>query len=360
MRKLLIGFMVVAAVAAGVYFRLHRGKARLETVYAGNREVTVWSTTAQVRSAVATVNFGDRLDVVNRFGDETQVRTASGVTGWVNEHDLLTTEFWNKAKALNAATGTMPVEARGRTRVLSNMHLEPGRETARIRQVNKNASVDLFERRVLEVTPAALTKGGDQEGAAGGGSSAEARKEDWWLVRAHLPDQTEMSGWILGRFIDLAVPAPLPDYASAAAMRIVAWFELNQVASSTGAMKPQYLVVGVRGGEGQACDFTMMRVFTWGKERDHYETAFVESDVCGSLPVKLTPAQTPGGDVSFAFQDLSGGTREQRVYRMHQTVVRRVREEGATTSKREGAPRKSRKSGLTTRNIPGSSRAPAQ
>lgn len=360
MRKLLIGFVVVAGVAAALYFRLHRGKAPLETVYAGNREVTVWSTTAQVRSAVATVNFGDRLDVVNRFGDEAQVRTASGITGWVNEHDVLTTEFWNKAKQLNAATGTMPVEARGRTRVLSNMHLEPGRETPRIRQVNKNAVVDLFERRALEVTPAALTKPGDQEGAPAAGTPAEARKEDWWLVRAHLPDQTEMSGWILGRFIDLDVPEPLPDYASAAAMRIVAWFELNQVASSTGALKPQYLVVGVRGGEGQACDFTMMRVFTWGKERERYETAFVESGVCGALPLKLTPASAPAGDVSFAFQDLSGGTGEQRLYRMHQTVVRRVREEGAAPPRRGDAPRKSRKIGLTTRNIPSSSRVPAQ
>jgi hypothetical protein len=358
MRKLLIGFVVVVVIAAALYFRLHRAKAHLETAYAGNREVTVWSTTAQVRSAVTTVNFGDRLDVVDRFGDQVQVRTASGATGWVNEHDLLTTEFWNKAKELNIATGTMPVEARGHTRVLSNMHLEPGRDTARIRQVNKNAAVDLFERRALEVPAPALAKAADQESAAGPGPAPDARKEDWWLVRAHLPDRTEMSGWILGRFIDLDVPAPLPDYASAAAMRIVAWFELNRVADETGEMKPQYLVVGVRGGEGQTCDFTMMRAFTWGKQRERYETAFVESDVCGQLPVKLT--QTDGGDVSFAFNDLSGGTGEQRLYRMHQTIVRRVREDGAPALKHASAPKKSKKSGLTIRNIRSNASVPAQ
>src|SRR5262249_18367381 len=152
--------------------------------------------------------------------------------------------------------------------------------------------------------------------------------EDWWLVRAHLPDQTEMSGWILGKFIDLDVPAPLPDYASAAGMRIVSWFEINHVVDDTGGSKPQYLVLGTKGAEGQACDFTMMRVFTWGKQRERYETAFVNSDVCGKLPLKLMQGSETGGDASFSFEDMSTGRSEQHLYRMHQTVVRRVRTEG--------------------------------
>ena len=46
--------------------------------YAANRQVTLWDTTAQVRSPVATVNFGDRLQILDRFGDEVEVRTAAG------------------------------------------------------------------------------------------------------------------------------------------------------------------------------------------------------------------------------------------------------------------------------------------
>jgi hypothetical protein len=331
MRKLLIGFVVVVVISTALYFRLHRAKPPLETAYAGNREVTLWSTTAQVRSPVATANFGDRLDVLSRFGDQVQVRTASGVMGWAGERDLLSAEFWQKAKDLNTATEARPVEARGRTRVLSNMHLEPGRDTPRLRQLNKNVAVELFERRPIEVPSPTVAKVGDQESATG---APEARKEDWWLVRAQLPDQTQVSGWILGRFIDLEVPEPLPDYASSAGMRVVAWFELNHVSDSTGEMKPQYLAVGARGSEGQACDFTLMRVLTWGNQRQRYETAFVESGVCGKLPVKLTQATSPGGDASFTFEDLSDGSPEERVYRMHQTIVRRVREGGAQASKR--------------------------
>jgi hypothetical protein len=87
---------------------------------------------------------------------------------------------------------------------------------------------------------------------------------------------------------------------------------------------PQYLVVGVRGPEGQPCDFTLLRVFTWSQKRQRYETAFVESDVCGQLPVRLVPAAAPGGDASFSFADASDGAPVDRSYRMHQTVVRRV------------------------------------
>jgi hypothetical protein len=337
MRELLIGFVVVVVISVALYFRLHRAKPSLETAYAGNREVTLWSTTAQVRSQVATASFGDRLELVNRFGDQVQVRTISGITGWVSERDLLSTELWQKSKDLNAATETRPVEARGRTRVLSNMHLEPGRDTPRLRQVNKNVALDLFERRAIEVLSPTAAKATDQPSAASG---SEQRKEDWWLVRAELPDQTRVSGWILGRFIGLEVPAPLPDYASAAGMRIVAWFELNHVSGSTGEMKPQYLVLGVRGPEGQACDFTRMRVFTWGHQRQRYETAFVDSEVCGKLPLKLMQATAPGGDASFAFQDISNGAPEQRLYRMHQTIVGRVREGSTALAKRPTPKRK--------------------
>lgn len=358
MRKLLIGFIVVVVVGVPLYFRFHHKKTPQELAYAGNREVTVWSTTAQVRSPLATVSFGDKMDVVSRYGDQVQVRTANGVTGWVSDHELLTAEFWQRAKDLNAKTSAKPIEARGRTRVLSNMHLDAGRDAPRVRQVNKNVAVDMYERRVVPVPAATVTKTADEEGStAPGDANSDVRKEDWWLVRAHLPDQTEMSGWILGRFIDLEVPAPLPDYASAADMRIVAWFEFNQVADSDGAMKPQYLVLGVKGAEGQACDFTMMRVFTWGKQRERYETAFVESDVCGKLPLKLTAGTAAGGDASFGFEDLSNGAPEQRLYHMHQTIVRRVRVEGEAEPVKHG---KAARKTLAIRNNTASAHVPSR
>ena len=237
--------------------------------------------------------------------------------------------------------GKSPIEAEGHTHAISNLHVEAGRESPRVRQLSKGVQLDVYTRKVADApTPssaaAATVPAVEKEGSGEQPTETPtpaAKKEDWWLVRAHLADQTTVSGWILGRFIDLDVPAPLPDYASAAGMRSVAWFELDKVAGANGGAKPQYLLVGDRGPEGQPCDFTQMRVFTWGAQKQRYETAYVESNLCGKLPVHITRAAKPGGDVLFAFQDLSDGA--QRTYRMERTIVRRVREGGSPPAKRK-------------------------
>jgi hypothetical protein len=134
---------------------------------------------------------------------------------------------------------------------------------------------------------------------------------------------------MLGRFIGLDVPPPLPDYASSSGFRIVAWFELNRVNDPSRQARTQYLVAGAQGPEGGPCDFTMLRAYTWGVQRQRYETAFVERGICGKLPVKLVRPETAGGDVQFSFMDLSEAPAEERQYRMHQTIIRRLREGGA-------------------------------
>ena len=110
----------------------------LEIAYSGNHLVTVYSTSAQVREPVTTVSFGERLDVLQRFQDQVKVRTADGVVGWVEERDLLSADAWQRMKDMETKAEGMAVEARGHTRVLSNLHFGPGRDTPRIRQLNKD------------------------------------------------------------------------------------------------------------------------------------------------------------------------------------------------------------------------------
>jgi hypothetical protein len=278
-----------------------------------------------VREPVATVNFGDRLEVLGHFQDRVRVRALNGITGWVGLDDLLTAEVWQRSRDLDTKSAAMPTQARGHTKTISNLHIEAGRESPRIRQLAKAIPVELLAREAVDVPT-------DSAGEEADGEPAEARKEDWWLVRAHPPDQAPLTGWMLGRFIDLDVPAPLPDFASSAGMHIIGWFELNHVVDSSGTPMAQYLVVGVRGSEGQACDFTLIRVFTWSGQRKRYETAFVKSDACGKLPVIVTQPSSPGGDAQFSYNELGLVAPEMRLYRMHQTIVRRVVESGASYS----------------------------
>ena len=364
-RKVLLGSALLMVLIVALYVRLHHSTPPLETAYAGSRTVTLYSTSAQVREPVTTVSFGDRLEVLQRFQSQVKVRTSTGVVGWTEEGDLLSADLWQTLKDLETKSAAMPVVARGHTRVLSNLRIEPGRDSPRVRQLNKDISIELVARQPEIIAPAAIPSAEEESVDAPGSESAkpvgrkandrkskdrksknrksndrdsdekpDPKKEDWWLVRAHIADQTVLAGWLLGRFVELDVPSPLPDYATSAGMRIVAWSELNRVPSESGQPVTQYLLLGTHGPEGQPCDFTSLRVYTWGKQKGRYETAFVESNVCGKLPIQRLQSAGPEADITFSFLDSSDGAPERRTYQMHQTIVRRVK---------EGSEQKSRK-----------------
>ena len=364
-RKVLLGSALLMVLIVALYVRFHHPAPPLETAYAGSRTVTLYSTSAQVREPVTTVNFGDRLEVLQRFQNQVKVRTSAGVVGWTEEGDLLSADLWQTLRDLETKSAAMPVVARGHTRVLSNLRIEPGRDSPRVRQLNKDISIELVARQPELIAPAAIPSAEEESVDAPGSESAkpvgrkandrkskdrksknrksndrdsdekpDPKKEDWWLVRAHIADQTVLAGWLLGRFVELDVPSPLPDYATSAGMRIVAWSELNRVPSESGQPVTQYLLLGTHGPEGQPCDFTSLRVYTWGKQKGRYETAFVESNVCGKLPIQRLQSAGPEADITFSFLDSSDGAPERRTYQMHQTIVRRVK---------DGSEQKSRK-----------------
>jgi len=261
---------------------------------------------------------------------------------------------------------TLPVQARGRTKTLSNVRVEPGRDGKRIFQFGRGTPVLILERAVADASAGPEENSQVEKGSAAEGDQ-KSKQEDWLLVLRSLDSPVNgdgaltpgnvstavkrattdsvsggpgiaqstpgalsspaglVAGWVLARFIELDLPGPVKDYASAADLHVVAWFELNRVPDGSGGEAPQYLVAGSRGGEGGACDFTMLRVYTWGKARKRYETAYVESDLCGRLPIGVSSgAKGP----EFQFSDVDQGGAD-RMYAMVQTSVRRVKNAAA-------------------------------
>lgn len=322
-RKMTLGFVIFLVICVAVYLHFHHPKESLGTAYAGDRGLILYNSSAQIRSPVGTVDYGEPLQIEARFGDQVQVRTSSGLVGWADDDDLISGDLWQQEKDLNAKTAVDTPEGAGSTAVISNLHIEPGRDAPRVRQLKKNVPVQLFRREPVALPVTNLTPSGPQSDTGDGPVSANGpKKEDWWLIRAELGDKSTVSGWVLGRFIDLDVPAPLPDYAAASNMRIVAWFSLNAAHDANGRDVPQYLLVGTNGPEGSACDFTVMRIFTWSKKKSQYETAFIDGNVCGKLPiniVRMPVAQV----VTMTFTDPSDGSLQ--TYRMQQTIVRHLK-----------------------------------
>ena len=340
-RKLLIAvpLLIIVAVVAWFFRPKHE---TLGEAYVGERTATLWSSVAQVREPVDTLHYGDRVDVVARRNDSIKVRTSAGETGWVEGRYLMDTALWQRSTKLLKQVVPMPVQAHGRTKVATNLRVEPGRTQARLYQFARGVPVEIVGRAAADWTQVTDEKES--------GNEPEAKREDWFLIRglATRPpgdsttraaeattttapgDQTlPIAGWVIARFIELDLPDPVRDGATSANIRAIAWFELNRVSDPAGD-KIQYLVAGARGSEGQPCDFTTLRVYTWNLKKERYETAFIENDLCGKLPILV--GKSLKGDPEFRFHEM-GAIGEDRVYRLMQTVVRRIREDGDNSKK---------------------------
>lgn len=319
MRKGVLAVVAVVALVAVVVWVASRGEP-LEVVYVLNPKTAVWSRLSVVREALATLNYGERLEVLERRDERVRVRTAAGVIGWIDAPNLLPAETWERASALRREAASKPVQASGITKVRTNVRLEPGRTGERIFQFLSDTKVEVVARRVVEWTQPVAKP---QSDSADPEDAPAPKKEDWLLVRA-TTQGSEVAGWVLGRFLTPAYPQALADYAGA--NRFVAWFKLAETPSEPGP-RPTWLAAGVTGAEGQPCDFTLLRVYTWNLKRARYETAYVESNLCGSFPVSFTAA-APGdarGQASFSFTNTGRAGEEKREYQLRQNLVRRIR-----------------------------------
>jgi hypothetical protein len=342
MRRVIIAVMFLIAVvlmAAVLWRHGHRQPAPLyETAHARANHITVWNSTAQIREPVTTLNFGERVDVLQKYADLVNVQTPAGVSGWVEERDLISQDVWQRATALAIQAARMPVQASGRTRAPANLHLDAGRGAPTLVELSRDLPVQMLERRVITPGPPGGSKNASPPSSVApsvirhhaasatttAATAAAPSTEEWWLIRTEVKDMGPAAGWTLGRFIALTAPDPLPDYSTAANMRLIAWFILNRVSDDNDGAKPQYLAAGLRPSEGGDYDFSLLRVYTWGTKRARYETAYVEDNLRGKLPIRVTPASSLGGDSEFRFTNASAGGNSGFVYQMKQTSVRRI------------------------------------
>lgn len=332
-KRLLIAVPLLALVAVTAW--LFRPKHEsLGEAYVSEKSVTLWSSMAQVREPIGTLHYGERVDMQARRNDFVKVKTIAGIVGWVDGRLLMDPSLWQRSEDLMKRAESLPVQAGGRTKVATNVRVEPGRTAPRLYQFGRGVPVEILGRATADWQQASDEKENSEP--------QETKKEDWFLIRglATRPpgetsartalqttttpgDQTiPIAGWVIARFLELSVPDPVREGASAANLRPIAWFELNRVEDPSGE-KQQYLLAAARGPEGQGCDFSVLRVYTWNRKKSRYETAFIENDLCGRLPIRV--GKSAAGQPEFRFMN-ADDSKNPRVYRLMQTVVRRVRE----------------------------------
>jgi hypothetical protein len=148
-RKLVIAVPLLCIVVV-VAWLLRPKHEKLGEAFISERSVTLWSSVAQVRQPVAMLHYGDRVDVVSRRNDSVKVRTAGGQIGWVDGRLLTEPALWQRSIKLLDQVRAMPVQARGRTKVATNLRVEPGRTAPRLYQFGRGLPLEMVARAVAD------------------------------------------------------------------------------------------------------------------------------------------------------------------------------------------------------------------
>ena len=325
---------VALCLANTIFFTgCNRGRGRvLEIAYVSGVQAILRDHVAAVYEKTGVVKNGERVEVLDHDRRFVKVRTATGVTGWVEQRYLVGQEVFDRIQKLTADNQNDPVQAQGAARNDTNLHVEPGRDTEHLYQISSGEKLSLLKRGTAEkagtVAPRSrsATPGGNAQNSNPNSNLQKNDKnqpapviEDWWLVR----DSHNRVGWVLGRMIDLDVPLDVAQYAEG--QRIVAFFVLNQVQDGDKKVA-QYLTVVTEPKDGLPFDFNQIRVFTWNVKRHRYETAYRER-MAGVLPVTVSQENFDKEGVLPTFtirvQDDSGNVTERK-YKLNTPIVRRV------------------------------------
>jgi len=295
-----------------------RGRGQTgEVMYVSAPQVFLRDRVAQVYNKIGTVKNGEKVEVLDRDKRFVQVRTATGLQGWIEQRYLITQQVFDKFQALTRDHQNDPPQATGVTRNETNLHIEPGRESEHLYQLAAGAKLVILARGTAEKTgvvqaPNPLIKKEKQP--------AGPVDEDWWLIR----DAQGRAGWVLARMVDLDVPLEIAQYAEG--QRFVGFFVLNEVQDGDKKV-PQYLALLTEPKDGQPFDYNKVHVFTWNAKKHRYETAYRERNLNGVLPVTVTHADFGKEGMLPVFtlrvKD-DAGNIGGRKYRLNTPIVRRV------------------------------------
>ncbi|MGH9531471.1 MAG: SH3 domain-containing protein [Terriglobales bacterium] len=293
------------------------GSKNLPAGYVTAPKVTLRDRLADVYNKVATVENGERVEILETYKRMVRVRTAGGQVGWMEQRYLAGEDVFRAFQKLATENQRAPVAARAITRAIVNMRARPGRDGERLYQMPEGEKLDLLKRATADKpVPPGTAPPPDADDI----EPAPKPLEDWWLVRnphGHV-------GWVLGRMIDVDVPLDVAQYAEG--QRIVASFVLSEV-EDQGKKVPQYLMLLNEPKDGLPNDYNQVRVFTWNTQRSRYETAYRERKLAGRLPVTVG-REDFGKEGNLPFFTLrvadAGGNTAELKYKMNGVMVRRV------------------------------------
>jgi hypothetical protein len=314
-------------------------------------------------STVATVQHGERLEILQVRRKFIRVRTAQGKEGWADERQLFAAADMRALRELAERAAKMPSQGAATVYAPLNVHSQPSLASPSILQLKPNEHVEvmrsvLFPRneappRTPLIPPAPKIK----KAASKKEKAKKAPKypvppmprppsapADWLELSRTDPAEEDDSqddkpapekppvkidlwslvripqghaGWVLTRMLTMAIPDEVAQYAEG--HRIVSYFPLGSI--QDGDQKKNIWLWTTTTDSRAAWDFDSFRVFTWSMRRHRYETAHIERDIQGYSPVLLT-----GSGFSICM-DKKDGSRMRRQFTLQGNSVRFASEE---------------------------------
>lgn len=314
---------------------------------------------------VATVKFGERLEIIQHRRRFLRVRTQRGIEGWTDERLLLSGEEIHRIQQRSQDARGLPSQGLASTYETLNVHTEPDRLAPSFLQVKEGEKVDVLAHRVtprigqprkpllpppvrkapvakrkkeskyppppMPAPPPAPANWLDLSKTPPEVAAEMPKKEtppmptdDWSLIRT----SAGQTGWVLTRRLYLAIPDEVAQYAEG--HRITSYFSLGDVQDGD-TVKHNWLWTTI-GQSLQPYDFDSFRVFIWSLRRHRYETAYIERNLTGYFPVLLHPVDLAstarGKSVRTTYPgfsmcvEKSDGVRYRRSYAFISNIVR--------------------------------------
>jgi len=317
----------------------------------------------------ALVKHGDRVEILQRRRKFLKVRGPNGSVGWTEERQLLAAADMASLKELSDRAAKMPSQGIATTYSDLRVHTQPSVQAPSFLLIKENEKFEVLATVVVPRTdlaraplippapkkakvpkkppkepkvppvplpkPPPLPKNWLELSKTDLGDAPPEEhdpveekvvpSDSWSLIRVG----GRQAGWVLTRFARMAIPDDVAQYAEG--HRIVSYFPLAEIQDED--QKKKIWLWTTASGSGQPYDFDSFRVFVWSLRKHRYETAYIERNLQGYLPVlvkdvdlstpvtrgKTATARYPGFSICTTGRD---GQRHRREFALLGNVVR--------------------------------------
>src|SRR5260370_24204954 len=122
-RKFVIAVALLCLVALAAWMVRPRRESQGEA-FVSEKVAPILSSIAQVRQQVGMLHYGERVEVISKRNEYVKVRTNAGAVGWVEGHQLMDPELWQRSLKLLQLVRSMTVQDRRRTKVATHFRVE--------------------------------------------------------------------------------------------------------------------------------------------------------------------------------------------------------------------------------------------